>query len=106
VFLHRANMPRRFWPDAKLHWCRTYAHWPDNNSHCEQYDVQNENEHDRVPQSRDDDVSYLFLQIHVPCIAAGVRRRRPWPQQAVCGARLLQHCGSAGTISCAEEAVK
>jgi hypothetical protein len=20
---------RRFWPDALLHWCRTYAHWPD-----------------------------------------------------------------------------
>ena len=23
--MRRANMPRRFWPDALLHWCRTYA---------------------------------------------------------------------------------
>jgi hypothetical protein len=27
AFLRRANLPRRFWPDALLHWCRTYAHW-------------------------------------------------------------------------------
>jgi hypothetical protein len=33
AFLRRANMPRRFWPDALLHWCRTYAHWPDASGH-------------------------------------------------------------------------
>jgi len=26
-------MTRRFWPDALLHWCRTYAHWPDASCH-------------------------------------------------------------------------
>jgi hypothetical protein len=26
-------MPRRFWPDALLHWCRTYARWPDASGH-------------------------------------------------------------------------
>ena len=30
AMLRSANMPKRFWPDALLHWCRTYAHWPDN----------------------------------------------------------------------------
>jgi hypothetical protein len=34
AFLQRANMPRRFWPDALLHWCRTYAHWPDASGHA------------------------------------------------------------------------
>ena len=29
ALLRRANLPRRFWPDALLHWLRTYAHWPD-----------------------------------------------------------------------------
>jgi hypothetical protein len=33
AFLRRANMPHRFWPDALLHWCRTYAHWPDASGH-------------------------------------------------------------------------
>ena len=33
ALLRRANMPRRFWPDALLHWCRTYAHWPDAAGH-------------------------------------------------------------------------
>jgi hypothetical protein len=33
AFLRRANMPLRFWPDALLHWCRTYAHWPDASGH-------------------------------------------------------------------------
>jgi hypothetical protein len=33
AFLRRANMLRRFWPDALLHWCRTYAHWPDASGH-------------------------------------------------------------------------
>jgi hypothetical protein len=33
AFLRHANMPRRFWPDALLHWCRTYAHWPDASGH-------------------------------------------------------------------------
>jgi hypothetical protein len=33
AFLRRANMPRRFWPDALLHWCHTYAHWPDAIGH-------------------------------------------------------------------------
>jgi hypothetical protein len=33
AFLRRANMPRRFWPDALLHWCRTYAHWTDASGH-------------------------------------------------------------------------
>jgi hypothetical protein len=33
AFLRRANMPRRFWPDASLHWGRTYAHWPDASGH-------------------------------------------------------------------------
>jgi hypothetical protein len=33
AFLRRANMPRRFWPDELLHWCRTYAHWPDASGH-------------------------------------------------------------------------
>jgi hypothetical protein len=33
AFLRRANMPRRFWPDALLHWCRTCAHWPDASGH-------------------------------------------------------------------------
>jgi hypothetical protein len=33
ALLRRANMPRRFWPDALLHWCRTYAHWPDASGH-------------------------------------------------------------------------
>jgi hypothetical protein len=33
AFLPRANMPPRFWPDALLHWCRTYAHWPDSSGH-------------------------------------------------------------------------
>jgi hypothetical protein len=33
AFLRRVNMPRRFWPDALLHWCRTYAHWPDASGH-------------------------------------------------------------------------
>ena len=27
--LRRANLPRRFWPYAMLHFCRVYAHWPD-----------------------------------------------------------------------------
>jgi hypothetical protein len=27
--LCRANLPRRFWPYAMLHFCRVYAHWPD-----------------------------------------------------------------------------
>ena len=31
ALLRRANLPRRFWPDALLHWLRTYAHWPDAN---------------------------------------------------------------------------
>jgi hypothetical protein len=25
--------PAGFWPDALLHWCRTYAHWPDAGGH-------------------------------------------------------------------------
>ena len=33
ALLRRANMPRRFWPDALLHWLRTYAHWPDKAGH-------------------------------------------------------------------------
>ena len=33
ALLRRANMPRRFWPDALMHWCRTYAHWPDAAGH-------------------------------------------------------------------------
>jgi hypothetical protein len=33
AFLRSANMPRRFWPDALLHWCRTYAHWRDASGH-------------------------------------------------------------------------
>jgi hypothetical protein len=27
--LRRANLPRRFWPYAMLHFCRVYAYWPD-----------------------------------------------------------------------------
>ena len=27
--LRRANLPRRFWPYALLHFCRIYAYWPD-----------------------------------------------------------------------------
>jgi hypothetical protein len=27
--LLRANLPRRFWPYAMLHFCRVYAYWPD-----------------------------------------------------------------------------
>jgi hypothetical protein len=27
--LRRANLPRRFWPHAMLHFCRVYAYWPD-----------------------------------------------------------------------------
>jgi len=27
--LRRANLPRRFWPYAILHFCRVYAYWPD-----------------------------------------------------------------------------
>jgi hypothetical protein len=27
--LHRANLPRRFWPYAMLHFCLVYAYWPD-----------------------------------------------------------------------------
>ena len=27
--LRRANLPRRFWPYAMLHFCRIYAYWPD-----------------------------------------------------------------------------
>ena len=33
ALLRRANMPRRFLPDALLHWLRTYAHWPDKAGH-------------------------------------------------------------------------
>jgi hypothetical protein len=43
--------------------------------------------------------------VHVPCIAAGARRHRPRPQQAVCGARRLPRCGSAGTYLLREEAL-
>ena len=28
--LRRANLPRRFWPYAMLHFCRIYAYWPDS----------------------------------------------------------------------------
>ena len=34
ALLRRANMPRRFWPDALLHWLWTYAHWPDKAGHA------------------------------------------------------------------------
>ena len=27
--LRRANLPRRFWPYAMLHFCRIYSYWPD-----------------------------------------------------------------------------
>ena len=27
--LRRANLPRRFWPYAMMHFCRIYAYWPD-----------------------------------------------------------------------------
>ena len=27
--LRRANLPRRFWPYAMVHFCRIYAYWPD-----------------------------------------------------------------------------
>ena len=33
MFQQHAHMSSLFWPDTLLHWCLTYAHWPDASSH-------------------------------------------------------------------------